>query len=86
MYINFLVNIVLSYLGSIAVRDVSVFGSGSGPIAFSYTQCIGNETRLVDCASGMNRRCSHFNDVGVKCRSRTGLLQLLAYCIAKESV
>ena len=48
-----------------------MFGQGTGPIAFSYTQCVGTETRLVDCINGTNRYCSHSYDVGVRCHTRT---------------
>ena len=40
-------------------------------IAFSNVQCIGTETRLVDCASG-TISCSHGEDAGVRCQRRLG--------------
>ncbi|XP_025103061.1 scavenger receptor cysteine-rich domain-containing group B protein-like [Pomacea canaliculata] len=53
---------------AVAVGSV-VYGEGSGPILFSYLQCVGNETSLAQCQhSGLYRHyCEHSEDVGVMC-------------------
>ena len=47
------------------------FGQGVGPIVLSNLQCTGSESRLADCISGVIS-CSHSEDAGVRCLSRTG--------------
>ncbi|XP_025100428.1 scavenger receptor cysteine-rich type 1 protein M130-like isoform X3 [Pomacea canaliculata] len=45
------------------------YGGGSGPILFSYLQCVGHETSLAQCQyPGLYRHnCDHSEDVGVMC-------------------
>ena len=50
----------------------SSFGQGSGPIAFNYIRCAGNEAKLVDCPTVKSRACGHNEDVGMRCLPRTG--------------
>ena len=47
----------------------SHFGQGSGPVLFTYLNCIGNEHKLEDCPSLYPHlySYSHSYDVGVKC-------------------
>ncbi len=47
------------------------FGSGVGQIALSNVQCIGTESKLADCPSGVIT-CSHGRDAGVRCLPQTG--------------
>ena len=49
-----------------------MFGAGSGPIALSHLQCIGTESRLIDCSTSVGRSCSHSEDAGARCRFHTG--------------
>ena len=59
-------------LGASAVylqRGSGVFGQGVGLIALSNVQCIGSESKLIDCPSGLVS-CSHGNDAGVRCLRR----------------
>ena len=62
----------LGYLGASAVLPRARFGPGGGPILLDDLQCVGNESRLVDCprrSSGHN--CHHYKDVGVRCNPCT---------------
>ena len=47
---------------------------GTGTISMSNVQCVGSESRLVDCRriELSERHCSHTSDAGVKCHERTG--------------
>lgn len=65
-------NVVCNQLGYLGANSVvqsgGVFGPGGGPIHLDDVQCVGSESRLVDCprrASGHN--CHHYKDVGVRC-------------------
>lgn len=49
-----------------------LFGQGTGPIAMDNVQCIGTESRLVDCHSAVIS-CSHADDAGVRCLGRSGI-------------
>ena len=43
-------------------------GEGKGPILLNDVSCLGNESRLVDCAyNTFTFICDHSNDVGVVC-------------------
>lgn len=45
------------------------FGEGSGPIFIDDAQCLGNETRLIDCTANMGfSDCTHSEDAGVVCQ------------------
>lgn len=67
----------ISFIGAVSVAastTSSMFGLGSGPIAFNYVRCAGTEDRLIDCPSLNSRSCSHVEDAGVRCLMRTGKL------------
>ena len=59
-------------LGTTITTTYVVFGAGSGPIALSHVGCTGTEARLIDCPSSGPSRCSHYNDVGLRCSVQTG--------------
>ena len=61
------------------------FGQGQGPILLNNVQCVGYETRLVDCLSGLVYRCYHYEDAGVRCNVRTGkmIVKMVAVCILR---
>ena len=63
------------YFYLIGARSIhsALFGQGSMPITLNNVQCIGNESRLLDCRSGIVRYCSHSEDAGVKCHIQTGI-------------
>ena len=55
-----------------ASASITSYGLGSGLIAFNFIRCAGTETRLVDCPTVRSRACAHNEDIGVRCRLRTG--------------
>ena len=60
------------------------FGRGVGPINAYGIECVGNETSLLDCSSGVIVPffCSHFDDAGVLC-SRECVLTVHANILMK---
>lgn len=59
----------LGFPGAAAVLFTGNVVDGTGPIMLDDLQCLGTETRLVDCPSRLigTHNCSHFEDVGVAC-------------------
>ncbi len=56
--------------------STAVFGGGVGQIWLSHVQCVGSETRLVDCVStagAQDYRCVHSEDAGVRCLDESGM-------------
>ena len=61
------------FVGAISFSSAA-FGRGSGPILLDDVRCSGTELRLVDCAYGAIRSCSHSEDAGVRCSAtETGI-------------
>ena len=53
--------------------DRAFFGPGYGVTALNNVQCVGTESRLVDCISStISRVCPHTEDAGVKCYAQAG--------------
>ena len=54
---------------SAAVALTSGFTNGAGQIWLDNVQCIGTETRLIDCPANAlgNHNCVHAEDAGVVC-------------------
>ncbi len=48
------------------------FGQGSGPIFFDQTECIGNESKLIDCTSSgvAVHNCGHNEDAAISCQRK----------------
>ena len=44
------------------------FGQGTGPTLLGDVDCVGNETRLVDCQYTATPNCIHGEDAGVSCK------------------
>ena len=48
----------------------AAYGQGTGPIWIDDVQCLGTETRLVDCSRTAfgSHNCVHFEDASVRCQ------------------
>ncbi len=63
--------VVCRQLGFSVIDTIFIFGDSDsiGPIWLDNVQCVGNETKLIDCPSnevGVNN-CSRRNDIGLRC-------------------
>ena len=68
-----LVYILLPFSLSVPTVGAS-FGPGYGLINLDGVQCVGTESRLVDCVTSTSSAvCSHNEDAGVKCYLQTGM-------------
>lgn len=68
-------NVCSACRGHAEVVSDGTFGEGVGLILLDDVHCAGSETSLLDCPHGIWGRtdCSHGEDVGVRCRARSGL-------------
>ena len=62
----------LGYSSAISAHGSTYFGAGTGRTHYGDMACKGTETYLADCLQSRVRYCSHRNDVGVVCDTRTG--------------
>ena len=51
------------------------FGQGTGSINLVNVNCVGTETRLIDCPTGSQSTCSHIEDAGVRCSDQTSMAE-----------
>ena len=65
---------IFIHLGSYALNLAS-FGQGTGIIYLDDVECIGNETRLVDCGNNgiAGHNCGHLEDASAVCQGKEGL-------------
>ena len=54
-----------------AVAITTGFTNGAGQIWLDNVQCVGTETRLIDCPALPlgTHNCAHIEDAGVRCQS-----------------
>ena len=57
------------YVGAVPIR-FAFYGQGTGPILLDDVQCLGTETRLIDCPANTLtvHNCAHSEDAGVQCQ------------------
>ena len=62
-------------------RQGAFFGQGTGPIFFDQTECVGNESQLIDCPTDgvAVHNCRHAEDAAVVCKCKHYLLILLLF-------
>ncbi len=60
------------------------FGPGSGPIHLDDVNCLGTETRIIDCSYTSVSNCFHFEDASVSCtencKSVQNVIIMTNYC------
>lgn len=72
-------------LGAIPTYSAS-YGEGTGPIGLGTVECVGNETRLIECSSGATSGCTHSDDAGTICQMHAGesTCMIHLHCFKKE--
>lgn len=50
-----------------AVQGSAFYGPGNSSILLNNVDCVGNESRLVDCQYTATPNCAHGEDAGVVC-------------------
>ena len=65
---------------TIAYVDVP---DGTGQIWLDNVQCVGNETRLIDCPANQLgvHNCMHFEDAGVNCQ-----VAVISTCTSQDAI
>ena len=77
----------LGYSSAATIYSNAHFGQGSGPILLEDITCTGNELTLSSCGHlgfGITRSCTHFEDAGVRCHSRSNYKLIIINCISSE--
>ena len=69
------------FMTGATARTNAFFGQGPGNILLDDVQCLGTETRLVDCPSSAIgiHNCAHSEDAGVTCLSEYKIRPLTIY-------
>ena len=63
---------IFSHTDATPFSSAATFGQGAGLIALNNVACTAYESRLIDCPyTNSTAGCSHSNDVGANCSSRT---------------
>lgn len=71
----------LEHSGAVQVTDSRSFGSGGGHIWLSSVECVGNESRLIDCPRVPTTCSSHTTDVGVVCKSECDVNHVMSHTV-----
>ena len=60
---------LITYLIGVTAVSFATFGAGTGSIWLDNVQCVGTETRLIDCPANAigSHNCVHSEDAGVRC-------------------
>ena len=76
----------LSITAAVATTHASFFGQGTGPINLVNVNCVGTESRLIDCPRGSQTLCSHSEDAGVRCSAQTGELPYYELVMSSNNI
>ena len=64
----------LGFLRAVGAPRSATFGAGSGPSWYDHVRCVGTEVNLTECSkslSSFGSACSHYQDAGVMCTSKS---------------
>jgi len=69
--VSFLVKTFVGHVGVTALT-LGAVPDGTGQIWLDNVNCVGTETRLIDCPANAlgSHNCAHFEDAGVRCPSK----------------